>query len=528
MEIILVWLETARESLFPIPPRAAGEAYCMNRCKWIIMITVVGLIIVGLLIFRDYLSEIVRWPTTRDETAKIPRPQLEPLPQHRHIRGMFNGSRASVYHDPYRHIWRYGDDLEQSLCDLVRSEQYSIDLAVQELNLPRLAKEIRNKHQAGIPVRIILENRYSHIPSKITRGEKRRLSEYARRKHEEFIQLADIDGNGDISIDEALKRDAILLLRSSRVPIIDDTADGSKGSGTMHHKFMIIDGCVVVCGSANFTMSGFHGDFANPLTRGNSNHLLIIESEPLARIFQEEFEIMWGDGPAGEPDSRFGVKKPHRGPVTVFVDRCPVTVQFSPSSARIPWEQTSNGLIKRTCAAAGKSIDLAQFVFSAQEIVDAVSDACMKHPNLRLRGIFDASFATRYYSETLDMWQMALMEKGRYEISAETGAENRPWKLERGTIGLAILPEGDKMHHKFAVIDSHVVITGSHNWSAAANTNNDEFVVVIESDTLAAHFLREMDRLTSSMHVGPTRKLVGRVQSRGGTLPPVDRFPRKR
>ena len=98
----------------------------------------------------------------------------------------------------------------------------------------------------------------------MTRGEERRLSEYERRKHEEFVHLADIDGNGDISIDEALQRDAILLLRSARIPIIDDTADGSKGSGTMHHKFMIIDGCVVVCGSANFTMSGFHGDFANP------------------------------------------------------------------------------------------------------------------------------------------------------------------------------------------------------------------------------------------------------------------------
>ena len=500
----------------------------MSRRKWILIITVAALILLVLVLFRDHLPESVRWPRKRDGTAEIPRPLLDTLPQHRHLRGYFNGSQASVYHDPYRHIWRYGDDLEQILCDLVRSAQFSIDLAVQELNLPRLAKEIRDKHRAGIQIRIILENRYSHIPSKMTRGEKRRLSEYARRKHEEFLQLADIDGNGNISIDEALQRDAILLLRSSRVPIIDDTADGSKGSGTMHHKFMIIDECIVVCGSANFTMSGFHGDFANPLTRGNSNHLLIFESEPLARIFREEFEIMWGDGPGGENDSRFGVKKPHRGPITVFVDNCPVTVQFSPSSARIPWEQTSNGLIKRVCSTAEKSVDLAQFVFSAQEIVDAVGDACRKHPNLRLRGVFDASFATRYYSETLDMWQMALMEKGTYEKSSETGAENRPWKDERGTIGLAILPEGDKMHHKFAVIDSHVVITGSHNWSAAANTNNDEFVIVIESDTLATHFLREVDRLTASMHVGPTRKLMSRVETRGGTFPPSDRFPRKR
>ena len=58
--------------------------------------------------------------------------------------------------------------------------------------------------------------------------------------------------------------------------------------------------------------------------------------------------------------------------------------------------------------------------------------------------------------------------------------------------------------------------------------NADDYYGAGAIHTLAAHFLREVDRLTSSMHVGPTRKLVGRVGDRGGTLPPADRFPRKR
>ncbi|NJK62165.1 MAG: hypothetical protein HC921_05290 [Synechococcaceae cyanobacterium SM2_3_1] len=35
------------------------------------------------------------------------------------------------------------------------------------------------------------------------------------------------------------------------------------------------------------------------------------------------------------------------------------------------------------------------------------------------------------------------------------------------------------MHHKFAVIDESIVVTGSHNWSQGANRNNDENVLII-------------------------------------------------
>ena len=163
---------------------------------------------------------------------------------------------------------------------------------------------------------------------------------------------------------------------------------------------------------------------------------------------------------------------------------------------------------------------MALFVFSSQEIVDALCRTAARYSTFRLRGVFDAGFATRYYSETLDMWQMALKDRGRYEVSSETGAPNRPWTVERGLTGIAVLPEGDKMHHKFAVIDSHIVITGSQNWSPTANSLNDEAVVVIESGIVAAHFLREIQRLCRSLHVGPTRRLLERVKERGGMFPP--------
>ena len=58
------------------------------------------------------------------------------------------------------------------------------------------------------------------------------------------------------------------------------------------------------------------------------------------------------------------------------------------------------------------------------------------------------------------------------------------------------------MHHKFAVVDNHTVITGSHNWSASANHSNDETLIVIQSPTVTAHYMREFARLYQKIKPG--------------------------
>ena len=41
------------------------------------------------------------------------------------------------------------------------------------------------------------------------------------------------------------------------------------------------------------------------------------------------------------------------------------------------------------------------------------------------------------------------------------------------------LARGDKLHHKFAVIDNKTLITSSFNWSPSAAHTNDETLLVI-------------------------------------------------
>ena len=59
------------------------------------------------------------------------------------------------------------------------------------------------------------------------------------------VQLADTDKDGSLSDAEISSGDALAIVREAGIPMIDDTADGSKGSGLMHHKFIVIDGKTV-------------------------------------------------------------------------------------------------------------------------------------------------------------------------------------------------------------------------------------------------------------------------------------------
>ena len=451
------------------------------------------------------MSLVLAWLLNSRRVGFAIRPIQNPLPQDPYVQVYFNHAQSQVYADPYRGIERHGDDLEQVIIDAIAQAQTSIDVAVQELNLPRIALALRDRAQAGVQIRMIIENQYNQVWKPLSNFQTQQFDERQHSKHSEQQQLIDANHNGKITAKELDRGDAIRILEKAQVPLLDDTADGSKGSGLMHHKFMIVDGKRVVMGSANWTLSGVHGDFANDASRGNANGLLQIQSSELAAVFTEEFELMWGDGPGKKEDSLFGLQKPLRSPKTINIPGSQVTLQFSPVSESEPWSNSVNGLISARLAQATNRIDLALFVFSDQGISDRLAQA--SQAGVKVRALVDRNFIYRSYSEALDMLGKAIPDhRCKFE------ANNRPWKQPVNSVGIPKLPEGDKLHHKFALVDDHTVIVGSHNWSAAANHNNDEDLLVIRNPMVAAHFRREFDRLAKDADMGLTEALQTLLQ----------------
>lgn len=417
-----------------------------------------------------------------------------PLPQDPLVQAYFNHEPAAEYTEPYRQQTRPGDNLEQQIIDAIASAESSVDVAVQELRLPKIAQALVERQKAGVQVRVILENTYSQPWSAISEAELAKLPERERDRYQEYQKLADQDRDGKLKPEEINQGDTLVMLEQAQVPWIDDTANGSAGSDLMHHKFVVVDGQRLIITSANFTTSDIHGDFSHPASQGNANNMLRISSPELAKLFTQEFNAMWGDGPGGKPDSKFGLQKPFRSPQTVVLGSTSVTVQFSPTSPSRPWSQSSNGLIGKTLSTAQRSTDLALFVFSEQRLANVLEKNHER--GVQVRAVIDPGFAYRSYSEALDMLGVELKDDCRTEPN------NHPWQNPISTVGAPRLPPGDLLHNKFGIVDQATVITGSHNWTDAANTGNDETLLVIASPTVAAHYNREFERLYTNAILG--------------------------
>ena len=424
----------------------------------------------------------------------------KPLPLPAGITVAFNQRDDAHYRSPISGEQRRGDNLEALLLETIRSARHEVLVAVQELSLPAVAQALTEQHRRGRRVQVVLEHTYSTPWSEQHEAD---LSPHLRSRRRQLQQLADRNRDGHLTPAEQEAGDAVLILKRAGVPLIDDRADGSAGSGLMHSKYLVVDGRTVITGSTNFTPSCIHGDPDDRRTRGNVNHLLRIESPALASLFQEDFQAMWGDGPGGRSDSRFGIAKGSGDSRTVRVGTVPIQVLFAPHRRNDP--NHGLNLIATSLNQAKTQVDMALFVFSAQQLTDVLANLQRRRVQVRL--LADAGFASRPFSEVLDLLGTSMADK-----DCKIEASNQPLKTPLNGVGIARLPGGDKLHHKVAVIDNRTVITGSFNWSPSAAHQNDEVLLVIHSPLLAAHFTREVDRLWKGAELGITDRLVRKLQ----------------
>jgi phosphatidylserine/phosphatidylglycerophosphate/cardiolipin synthase-like enzyme len=411
-------------------------------------------------------------------------PPPPPLPTG--IEVVFNHRAGHRYRSPIDGRWRQGDDLESFLLESIRAARREILVAVQELSLPKVARALVERQRQGLNVQVVLEHLYSDPWSEQHPAD---LSPHLRQRQRQLQAL----GGGD----------AVRILRDGGVPLLDDTADGSAGSGLMHHKFIVIDRRQVITGSANFTSSCIHGDPDDQSSRGNVNHLLRLQSPELAELFRQEFATLWGDGPGGAPDSRFGIAKRSAGIRWTTVGEVPVGVLFAPHRR----QDSRHGLqlLDQLLARSRRQADLALFVFSDQRLGDRLGE--LHDRNVKIRLLADPGFASRSFSEVLDLLGVALPD---HRCRLEAG--NHPRAAAIDGVGTPRLSRGDKLHHKLAVLDRRLVISGSFNWSPSAAHQNDETLLVIDSPMLAKHFSAEIDRLWKDAELGLTRRLERKRQ----------------
>ncbi|OHD65995.1 MAG: hypothetical protein A2096_01505 [Spirochaetes bacterium GWF1_41_5] len=255
-------------------------------------------------------------------------------------------------------------------------------------------------------------------------------------------KLADLKNRG-VQIELLLEKNyledsdnlaALQVLQKNRIKYRAD----SRNSGLMHSKYTIVDKKRVYTGSVNITE---HCNFFH-----YNDNLWLEDEKTAAHYFNDYLRLTV---PQAARDSGIFNSSGFK------LDDAEISIYFS------PYDKPAR-FMNEAVYSARQSINFTVFVFSSEQIAGAVLNR--DYNGIKVRGICDNSFASASwpYVPVND-----LRKRGR---SLEIKYDH----------------EEAKVHHKFMVIDSDTVITGSFNFSRNAEINNNENMLIIKSAKLAA------------------------------------------
>ena len=257
---------------------------------------------------------------------------------------------------------------------------------------------------------------------------------------------------------------AIRALRNAGVPQIVDSFDPlNAGAGLMHNKFVVIDGRDRSSDTDDWIITGSWNP-TDPGTDNDAQNVVEIQDQSLAVTYTKEFEEMWGSATAtpNSTASRFGVRKRADTPRRFVVGGIWMDVHFSPSDR-------TNDYLLRTIRGAARSIYFALLTFTRDDLGQEMLAA--HRAGKTVRGVMDNS--SDQGSE------FAFFQTNGMDVL-----------LKKGLSGL--------LHHKYMVVDPETasgrVVTGSHNWSNAAEFANNENTIGIASAAVARQFVQEWYR----------------------------------
>lgn len=292
--------------------------------------------------------------------------------------------------------------IPEKLITYIESAQQSIDVAAFEFDLTPIADALISARRRGVQVRWITDD-------------------------ENGLMVDDEDGHGQFA-----------MLKKAGIPVKDDGR-----TALMHNKFIIFDHQVVWTGSTNLTKNG---------SFRNNNNVIVIDSQPLAAIYEREFEEMW----AGE----FGPKSPSTiNQQSLSIDGTQVQVYFAAE------DEVISHLIPLVTAAK-KSLHIMAFSFTQNDLTEAVLDRARK--GVAVKAIFETRGSETQYSALRPLFCAGIPAR----------QDGNP-----GTF-----------HHKVIVIDGKTVVTGSLNFSENADNSNDENTIILTNTDIAAQYLAEFDR----------------------------------
>jgi phosphatidylserine/phosphatidylglycerophosphate/cardiolipin synthase-like enzyme len=239
-------------------------------------------------------------------------------------------------------------------------------------------------------------------------------------------------------------------------------------TGIMHNKFILFDtesadanDPLVWTGSTNLTADQINLD---------ANNVIILQDQSLARAYKIEFEEMWGStgSTPNATNARFGFNKKNNTPHEFVINGKRVECYFSPTDG-------VNAQIIQHINTTNNDLSIATMLLTRDEIASAIASS--KATGATVNMLTDASGNNGASVNTTLLAALGVTHYIFYTVSP----------------GI--------MHNKYMIVDQGafasdpLVLTGSHNWSAAADNDNDENTLVIHDATIANIYYQNFVKL---------------------------------
>lgn len=236
-----------------------------------------------------------------------------------------------------------------------------------------------------------------------------------------------------VSDSDYADRNALRRCVQAGIPVVFDAR-----APFMHNKFCVVDGRWLWTGSTNATENCMYK---------NDNNSVLIDSPELSADYATEFDEMSRLRKFGK-DGGSNLPYPE-----VVVQGVRIECRFAPE----------NGVAKALMSEvrrANRTVDFMAFTLTSKDLAKAMVERAQK--GARVRALFDTQQAASKYSQD--------------DFLSERGVQ------------VFLDKNSGFMHNKVIIVDAETVVTGSYNFSKAAETKNDENVLIIHSPAIAKEY----------------------------------------
>lgn len=325
------------------------------------------------------------------------------------------------------------DDLEQVIIAFIEGATTSLDIAVQELDNPRIAEALTDARWRGVSIELFLEQDYLRTPLR-GRPPHPPTPRPGETPEQALHRVAWVEDTTALAEN---RRILAALLRS------DVQVRGDFNPAIFHQKFILRDyrgkaapTSALLTGSANFTVTDTHS---------NLNNVVVFHNTSVCRQYADEVAQL--------RSGTFGRGRHGKVPGVYDLGGVPVKVLFAP-------DHTPELEIMKQMLTGTSEVVFAIFTFAGSSGIDDAMLA-LARGGVTITGVLDPGQARQKWAAP--RW----LRHPNIEMFVP--------RRDGALAGLR------KVHHKVMVIDEQVVVAGSFNYTAPANEFNDENIFVIGS-----------------------------------------------